>query len=242
MNSPPLATTARLSLHCGPALRSVIAQRLRAFALAAPALPAFHTAPEPATPLRRAAVCLAVIETGHGANLDGMPHHKDWNQDAALLLTRRAGHMRRHSGQWALPGGRMDEGETPEQAALREMQEEVHLQLDTSAIVGRLDDFVTRSGFQITPVVVWAGAAQDVKANPEEVASLHRIPCSEFLRADGPMLSQGPDPDRPVLKMPVGNNWIAAPTAALIYQFREVCLLGRETRVGHFDQPAFAWK
>ena len=112
MNLPTLATP---QLHCGPALRILIAQRLRTFA------PAPHAAPEPATPLRRAAVCVAVIETGHGANLDGIQHHKDWNQDAALLLTRRAGHMRRHSGQWALPGGRMDEGETPEQAALREI-------------------------------------------------------------------------------------------------------------------------
>jgi hypothetical protein len=42
--------------------------------------------------------------------------------------------------------------------------------------------------------------------------------------------------------MPIGTSWIAAPTAALIYQFREVALLGRETRVAHFEQPAFAWR
>ena len=50
------------------------------------------------------------------------------------------------------------------------------------------------------------------------------------------------DGGAPILRMPVGDNWIAAPTAAILYQFREVCILGRDTRVAHFDQPAFAWR
>jgi hypothetical protein len=42
--------------------------------------------------------------------------------------------------------------------------------------------------------------------------------------------------------MPVGDTWIAAPTAAMLYQFREVALLGRDVRVDHYDQPVFAWR
>ena len=110
------------------------------------------------------------------------------------------------------------------------------------AILGRLDDVVTRSGFVITPVVVWAGAAQHIRPNPAEVASIHRIPIAEFLRADAPMLAREGHGAHPVLRMPVGEHWIAAPTAAILYQFREVCIEGRPTRVAHFEQPAFAWK
>jgi hypothetical protein len=89
---------------------------------------------------------------------------------------------------------------------------------------------------------VWAGPRDVLVPNPAEVSSVHRIPVSEFLRADAPLLDPVPDGGPPVLRMPVGDNWIAAPTAAVLYQFREVCLLGRATRVAHFEQPAFAWR
>lgn len=195
-----------------------------------------------ATPRRPAAVALAITEAGYGADLDGFAHHAEWSCDAAMLLTRRAGKLRNHSGQWALPGGRVDAGETAEQTALRELSEEVGLQLDESAVLGRLDDFATRSGFVMTPVVVWAGPARSITANPDEVASIHRIPLSEFMRADAPLLETVPDSSQPVLRMPVGNRWIAAPTGAILYQFREVCVAGRHIRVSHFEQPDFAWK
>ena len=116
------------------------------------------------------------------------------------------------------------------------------MQLAPADVLGRLDTFITRSGFAITPVVVWAGPARRLHPNPAEVASVHRIPVQEFLRADAPILEPLAGSEHPVLKMPVGDNWIAAPTAALIYQFREVCLLGRPTRVAHFEQPVFAWQ
>ena len=125
---------------------------------------------------------------------------------------------------------------------MRELAEEVGLQLEPDAVLGRLDDFTSRSGFVITPVVVWAGRARDLVANPGEVASIHRIPMAEFLRADAPQLETLADSEHPVLRMPVGERAIAAPTAAVLYQFREVCLLGRATRVAHFEQPLFARK
>ena len=190
---------------------------------------------------RLAAVALTLVEEGWGAQLSGYPAPAAWSTCAAVLLTRRAEHMRNHPGQWALPGGAVDAGETPEQAALRELQEEVGLQLDGSAVLGRLDDFVTRSGYAITPVVVWGGTAATLVPNAAEVASIHRIPLAEFMRSDAPLLDAIEDSDHPVLRMPVGRqHWIAAPTAAFLYQFREVCIAGRDTRVAHFEQPLFA--
>jgi ADP-ribose pyrophosphatase YjhB (NUDIX family) len=141
-----------------------------------------------------------------------------------------------------LPGGSLDAGEEPEDTALREMHEEVGFQLDRSSVLGHLDDFVTRSGFVITPVVVWGGPNVALVPNPEEVASVHRIPIQEFLRDDAPLLEEIPESEQPVLRMPVGDSWIAAPTAAILYQFREVAVLGRATRVAHFEQPLFAWR
>jgi 8-oxo-dGTP pyrophosphatase MutT (NUDIX family) len=192
--------------------------------------------------LRAAAVAVAIADEGPGADLAGIREPQSWSTEAALVLTRRAGGLRAHAGQWALPGGRIDEGETPEQAALRELHEEVGLLLGPDSLIGRLDDFVTRSGYVITPVLVWAGAARDMVPNPREVQSIHRIPVTEFLRADAPMLETRDDSEQPVLRMPVGDSWIAAPTAAVLYQFRELCIWGRPTRVAHFEQPRFAWK
>jgi 8-oxo-dGTP pyrophosphatase MutT (NUDIX family) len=134
----------------------------------------------------------------------------------------------------------VDAGESAERAALRELAEEVGLYLEASAVLGRLDDFVTRSGFVITPVVVWAGVAEALIPNADEVASIHRIPVREFMRSDAPWLDREVDGEEPVLRMPVGASWIAAPTAAVLYQFRELCIAGRPTRVAHFEQPLFA--
>lgn len=191
---------------------------------------------------RAAAVAVAVAEEGSGAHLPGIATPSTWSTQAALILTRRAAGLGKHAGQWALPGGRIDAGESPEQAALRELDEEVGLRLPASAVLGRLDDFATHSGFVITPVVVWAGAARELAPNAGEVASIHRIPLTEFMRSDAPLLDAIEGSEHPVLRMPVGDHWIAAPTAAVLYQFREVCIAGRLTRVAHFEQPLFARK
>jgi 8-oxo-dGTP pyrophosphatase MutT (NUDIX family) len=189
-----------------------------------------------------AAVAITVTDVGPGADLPGVAGGEAWQSQAGLLLTRRSARLRNHAGQWAFPGGRLDPGETPAETALREMREEVRVDLHPGRILGRLDDFVTRSGFVMTPFVVWGGAGLQAAPNPDEVQSIHRIPLTEFLREDAPVLEDAESSDHPVLKMPVGTQHIAAPTAALIYQFREVCLLGRHTRVAHYEQPAFAWR
>src|SRR3979490_1006146 len=102
-------------------------------------------ADDPAPALKRAAVAVALTEAeGSGT---------------ALLLTLRAAGLRAHSSQWALPGGRCDDGETEAEAALRELHEELGLELGPGDVLGLLDDYPTRSGYLITPVVVWAGAS-----------------------------------------------------------------------------------
>jgi 8-oxo-dGTP pyrophosphatase MutT (NUDIX family) len=191
---------------------------------------------------RSAAVAITIADEAYGADLSGLPSHAQWQSRAALILTRRSSKLRDHAGQWALPGGSIDEGETPEQTALREMSEEVGLTLELESVIGRLDDFVTRSGYAITPVVVWAGPACTLQRNPAEVETIHRIPIDEFMRADAPLLEAQEGSDHPVLRMPVGDSWIAAPTAAMLFQFREVCIAGRATRVHHYEQPHFAWR
>lgn len=215
-----------------PSLKSLIRERLDAFPVHIADVDDAH----------HAAVAITVTDTGFGADLPGLPRHERWSDAPALILTRRSASLRKHAGQWAFPGGRLDPDETVIETALREMHEEVDVDLAESQVLGRLDDFVTRSGFVMSPIVVWGGAGLKMEPNPDEVASIHRIPLSEFLRADSPLLSEMDGSEHPVLRMPVGTDWIAAPTAALIYQFREVCLLGNETRVAHYEQPSFAWR
>ena len=161
---------------------------------------------------------------------------------ACLLLTKRTRGLRAHSGQWALPGGRLDPDETAEGAALRELGEEVGLALAEDAVLGLLDDYPTRSGFIITPVVVWGGAHVTLTPNPDEVASVHRVPLTELDKPEIPRLISIPESDRPVIQLPILGSLIHAPTAAVVFQAREVVVHGRDTRVDHFEQPVWAWQ
>ncbi len=191
-------------------------------------LAAFSRRAHEANGLRPAAVAVVLLGDDEGRG--------------CFLLTRRAADLRAHAGQWALPGGRVEGGESAAQAALRELREEVGLRRDAEAVLGLLDDYPTRSGFVITPVVVWAGAVSDLSPSPAEVASVHRIPLDELEGPDRPRFHAIPESDRPVIQMPVLDRWIHAPTAAVLYQLREVVVHGRETRVDHLEQPVWAWR
>ena len=159
---------------------------------------------------------------------------------AAFLLTRRNSRMSDHPGQWAFPGGRVDAGETVEEAARREVAEEVGL--TDLELLGRLDDYPTRSGYVISPFVFWAGAGAEPVPEPGEVQSIHRIAITELLRDDSPRFVTIPESDRPVIQVPVGGDLIHAPTGAVMHQFRAVAYDGTSERVDGYEQPVFAWR
>lgn len=202
------------------ATRQIVAERCAAFTR----MPgdAAHT-------LKHAAVAITLVEAD------------DNSGETALILTGRAAGLRSHGGQWALPGGRTDEGETPVVAALRELSEEIGLELGAENILGTLDDYPTRSGYLITPVIAWGGQHPPLRLNPDEVASVRRIRLADLARDDAVAFDTIPESERRVVRLHVAGRVIHAPTAALIYQFREV-LAGRETRVADLEQPVFAWR
>ena len=178
--------------------------------------------------LRPAAVALVIVPDESGR--------------PCFLLTRRAAGLRAHARQWALPGGRLDHGESPADGARRELSEELGLALDASAVLGLLDDYPTRSGYVITPVVVWGAAEGDVVPNAAEVAAVYRVPLADLDAPDVPRLITIPESDRPVIQVPLLGSLIHAPTAAVLYQLREVVMHGRPTRVDHLEQPVWAWR
>lgn len=180
-----------------------------------------------AAELKRAAVAVTVV-----------PH----DAGAAFLLTRRAPRLNAHGGQWALPGGRLDKGESPVEAALREVREEIALDLGPAHVLGMLDDYPTRSGYLITPVVMWAEDKSAMHPNEAEVASIHEIALGELTRPDSPVFLTIPESERPVIRLLIGDDHVHAPTAAVLYQFAEVGLRGKPTRVAGFEQPVFAWR
>jgi 8-oxo-dGTP pyrophosphatase MutT (NUDIX family) len=166
----------------------------------------------------------------------------DGSGEAAFLLTRRAERLRAHAGQWALPGGRCDPGETFEQTALRELEEELGLALAPEHILGVLDDYPTRSGYAMTPVVAWLDDAAALKPNPHEVASVHHIRLDRIAEDAAVRFETIPESPRPLIRLDIGGeHHIHAPTAAVVYQLRELTL-GRTTRVAELEQPVFAWR
>lgn len=181
--------------------------------------------------LRRAAVAVVIArqpETG----------------EASVLVTLRPRGLKRHGGQFALPGGRLDPGETETQAALRELREELGLDLPETAIMGRLDHFATRSGFRMAPIVMWADDPVNLRPDPNEVAEHYFLPFTELDSPDIPRLIAGKPGEQPVLSayFPTLGHYMYAPTAAILYQFREIALRGTVTRAAHFEHPAFAWR
>jgi 8-oxo-dGTP pyrophosphatase MutT (NUDIX family) len=213
---------------------------------------------------RRAAVAIIVVDSDADlpgddpaevsqSEIDAIPgsEQHDWLTakvdgiagGAAFVMTRRAARMRGHAGQWALPGGRIDAGESPEETARRETAEEVGFALPPDAYLGRLDDYATRSGYVITPCVFWGGPDAEFVPNPDEVAHVYRFGLREMMRPDSPRFVSIPESDRPVVQMRFGGDLIHAPTGAFLLQFRLVALEGlANERVHEYEQPVFAWK
>lgn len=208
---------------------------------------------------RHAAVAILIVDSEVGTDEDDLHGFTDLSMipsdtsgldgrmadvagGASFVLCRRSAGLNHHASQWALPGGRLEVGESPIDAALRETDEEIGVGLDHSAVVGVLDDYATRSGYVITPVVVWGGSDVEMRPDPGEVLAAYRIGLHQLTRADSPRFVTIPESDRPVVQVPLGGDLIHAPTGALLVQFRWVALDGRiNERVAGFEQPVFAW-
>lgn len=166
----------------------------------------------------------------------------DVSGGAAFLLCRRATRLSTHAAQWALPGGRLDPGETVVDAALRELDEEVGIRLPESSVLGLLDDYSTRSGYVITPVVLWGGGRLEPRPSPAEVVAVYRVGLHQLQRQDSPRFVDIPESARPVVQIPLGGDLIHAPTGAVLLQLRWLGLEGRSDPVNELEQPVFAWK
>ncbi len=153
------------------------------------------------------------------------------------ILTRRALTMRRGAGNYALPGGNQEHGEDAISAAVRETQEELGITITHDLALGLLDDFLTLGGHVVTPVVFWSPVSLSLDPDPVEVGRAWFEPVSSLNHPDAPMAEPHPDGGEPILRMPADNTWINPPTAAWLYQFREVGLHGRHTRVVSVGQP-----
>ena len=165
-----------------------------------------------------------------------------------FLLTLRAPRLNSHAGQYALPGGKLDAGEDALTAARRELHEELGVEAGPEQVLGMLDDLPTRSGYLITPFVVWLGEAAEPRPAPDEIAALHRIPLTDLFAGGGRGANRDLSADDTSgsavfsLYLPALGHDLFAPTAAIMEHFREVALLGRPTPVVRFGEPRFAQK
>ena len=106
----------------------------------------------------------------------------DRGGELSVLLTRRTEHLANHAGQISFPGGHVEPGDnTPEDAALRETEEEIGLDRRHVTLLGRLDDYVTRTGFKVTPVVSTVDPPFDLNPDPGEVESVFEVPLTFLL-------------------------------------------------------------
>lgn len=132
--------------------------------------PGFGPLPEDA--LRAAAVLVPLVDRPEGVT---------------VIFTQRTAHLTAHAGQISFPGGRMEHVDaTPEDTALRETEEEIGLARDHIEILGRLDTYVTRTGFRVTPVVGLVRPPFQLTPDPTEVAEVFEVPLAFILDPANP--------------------------------------------------------
>lgn len=165
---------------------------------------------EPGRPLTAAAVLVPVVARDEGLS---------------LLFTRRTEHLTDHAGQISFPGGRIDPGdEDAWAAALRETEEEVGLPRTHVRLAGRLDTYVTRTGFEVTPLVGLISPPFPMSPDSFEVAEVFEAPLPFFLdptnREIHSRLYQGKE--RFFFAFPYGDHYIWGATAGMLVNLVEV--------------------
>ncbi|MBB4315083.1 8-oxo-dGTP pyrophosphatase MutT (NUDIX family) [Roseospira marina] len=165
-------------------------------------------ADRPAAPHRPAAVLVPILDHPEGGS-DG----------PGVLFTRRARHLANHPGQISFPGGRVDPGDSgPESAALREAEEEIALPPDRVELVGRLDDYITVTGFRVTPFVGVVTPPVALTPDPTEVDSIFEVPLAFLMdpanHRHGVREKDGKH--RPYFAIPYGEYFIWGATAGIL--------------------------
>lgn len=145
-------------------------------------------------------------------------------QTTTVLLTRRTDHLSKHPGQVSFPGGHIeaDDG-SPEETALRETEEETGLDRRHIDIVGRLDDYETRTGFRVTPVVAVVTPPFDLVPDPHEVADVFEVPLSFLLDPSNHHrhTREFEGRDREFFAMPYNDHFIWGATAGMLINLYE---------------------
>ena len=164
----------------------------------------------PSAELRPAAVLVPLIDRA-----DGM----------SVLLTLRTAHLSAHAGQIAFPGGRIEAGDRDAtEAALRETEEEIGLPRDHVTLIGRLDTYVTGTGFEITPVVGIVAAPFPLAADPFEVAEVFEVPLAFILDPSNHRRTERDFQERRrvFFVLPFENRNIWGATAGMLVNLAEV--------------------
>ncbi|HET8728597.1 MAG TPA: CoA pyrophosphatase [Alphaproteobacteria bacterium] len=163
----------------------------------------------PPAELRPAAVLVPLVEREDGLQ---------------ILLTRRTDHLAAHAGQISFPGGRVEPDDEDEKAAaLRETEEEIGLPPERVEVIGRLDTYITRTGFQIVPFVGLIRPPFTVRPDPHEVADVFEVPLDFILHPENPQrhsrMFQGSE--RFYYAFPYHERYIWGATAGILLNFRE---------------------
>lgn len=145
-----------------------------------------------------------------------------------MIFTERTAHLAAHAGQVSFPGGQIEPDDVdPEDAALRETEEEIGLSRKSIEVLGRLDIYLTRTGFRVTPVVGLVRPPFHLRPDPEEVAEVFEVPLSIILSPDNPQEVSREILGKPrrFYAFPYQGHFIWGATAGMLVNLRD--LLGR---------------